>query len=73
MKSLTITYGKEQVSKRHNGQKLSADEKNQFVKTYYFETEKEIQAFVKGIEEAVGWQEVYFEEQIKESDCYEFN
>ncbi len=62
MTCLTITYGKEQVSKRHNGQILTQEEEAQFVKTYNFSTEKEAQAFIKGIEEAVGWQEVYIEE-----------
>jgi hypothetical protein len=62
MKSITITYGKEQASKMHNGQKLSAAEEAQFVKSYNFKTEKEAQAFIKGVEEAVGWQEVYIEE-----------
>jgi len=71
MKTLTITYGKEQVIKKHNGQKLTTDEEAQFVKTYSFENDKETKAFTMGIEEAVGWQEVYIEEQSQISSFNE--
>jgi hypothetical protein len=59
MITVTVVFGKESVQKVLNNLPLNANEMEQYQKSYTFETEKEAEAFAKGINEAVGWQEVY--------------
>lgn len=59
MKKITIVFGTEQVNKMHNGLSLTDEEKLIYQKDYYFNTEEEISAFIKGIDETVGWNECY--------------
>ncbi len=54
---LKVIFGKEQVSKILNNEALSDEELNLNVKEYQFETEIEKQAFIRGLNEAVGWTE----------------
>lgn len=65
MTHLTLTFGKEQVQKMHNGQSLTIAEKEQYVKIYSFNTHQEAKAFQEGIEAVIGWQEVYYEDLEK--------
>ncbi|MBR9833272.1 hypothetical protein GYB57_14100 [bacterium] len=55
MKTLKVVYGAEQVQKLYANQKLSQTELRENVKTYQFESIKEKNAFIKGMEEALGW------------------
>lgn len=59
MEKVTIIFGKEQVDKILQNQVLTEIEKDKFQKSYFFESKVEADAFTKGIQEAVGWQEVY--------------
>jgi hypothetical protein len=59
MEKVTIIFGKEQVDKIHQNQVLTEIEKDKYQKNYFFESKVEADAFVMGIQEAVGWQEVY--------------
>lgn len=56
---ITVIYGTEQVEKIAKGQPLALYQIKQFVKTYDFQTSAEAKAFESGIQEAVGWMEVY--------------
>lgn len=55
MNRLKVVFGKEQVLKLFSNQELSEREINENVKYYHFNTEIEKIAFMKGIEESVGW------------------
>lgn len=56
--TLKVIFGKEQVAKILNNEVLSNEELNINVKEYQFETEKEKQAFINGLNEAVGWTDI---------------
>lgn len=58
--SITVIFGKDAISKHNNGEAFCELEKQVNRKQYYFETEKELIAFVRGIEETVGWLDVYY-------------
>lgn len=58
--STKIIFGKEQVLKAYNGEPLTLEEEKLNVKTYTFNSNEELEAFKKGITEAVGWIEVCF-------------
>lgn len=53
--STTIIFGTEEVRKIHSGIALTTEEQAGRLKTHSFETEAEKAAFLKGIDEAVGW------------------
>lgn len=57
----TISYilGKEQVDKYLQGIELSDVEKSINIKIYSFNSKSELLAFEKGMQEAVGWTEVF--------------
>ncbi|POY38814.1 hypothetical protein C3L50_11835 [Flavobacterium alvei] len=57
--SLKIIFGKEEVDKFISNIPLTKDELEINVKEFSFETELELIAFKKGINEAIGWQELY--------------
>lgn len=57
--TITVVFGKEQVIKTLNHQTLEADELQANVRLYEFGSIEEKLAFVKGINEAVGWTECY--------------
>ena len=52
---IRIIFGKEQVIKAYNNLPLSAEELDKTVKEYTFNTLEEKEAFIKGINEAIGW------------------
>lgn len=56
--TLTVVFGKEPVAKIHNHIALSEEERLLNVKAYTFDSEKEKQAFINGLNEAVGWLDV---------------
>lgn len=60
--SVTVIFGKEQVSKIFNGEILNEDELLSYVKKYDFNTIEEKRAFIKGLDEALGWTEFYIPE-----------
>ena len=55
--TLKIVFGKEQVSKIYNNEPLTDDELKHNIKEYSFDSEAEKIAFIKGINEAIGWTE----------------
>lgn len=65
MPTVNILFGKEATQKILNNQQLSQEEILESQKSFAFETEEEADAFKKGIEAAVGWQEVYVLEEIR--------
>lgn len=66
---ITVLFGSDQVRKFHNKEIFSEEEINQYAKTFSFETKKELDAFILGIETANGWLDlIYFEGmKIKEN------
>lgn len=56
---IKIIFGKEQVNKFLSDVHFSDEEKSINVKEYHFETKDELVAFQKGINEGVGWNEIY--------------
>lgn len=62
-KSVRVIFGKEEVEKYISDIPLSSDELHINSKEYFFDTEIELIAFRKGINEAVGWQEIYMIEE----------
>ncbi|WP_250631546.1 hypothetical protein [Rhodoflexus caldus] len=52
-----VIFGKEQVIKAYSNQSLTEEEKRLFVKEYEFGTLEEKLAFIKGLNEAIGWVE----------------
>ena len=60
--SIKIIYGKEQVNKFLSEVPFSEEEKNINEKEYHFETQSELDAFLKGVSETVGWLECYIVE-----------
>jgi hypothetical protein len=61
--TVKIVFGKEQVNKVISNIELTDVEKAVHEKEYKFETKAELDAFCKGIEEAIGWNEYYIVEQ----------
>ncbi|MCC7521235.1 MAG: hypothetical protein IT220_06335 [Flavobacteriaceae bacterium] len=57
--TVTIIFGKEQVSKIFNSENLTNEELKLNKKVYSFDTLIEKEAFIKGIEESIGWSECY--------------
>ena len=55
--SVKIIFGKEQVDKYLSEIPLDNDEKEIHEKEYFFETKAELEAFIKGVDETVGWSE----------------
>ena len=53
--SLKVIFGKEQVAKIYNNTPLSDEEIKLNVKEYQFNSSEEKQAFIKGLNEAIGW------------------
>ncbi len=53
--TLRVIYGKEQIVKTYNNETLTDEEVKLNVKEYQFNSEEEKQAFIKGLNEAVGW------------------
>ncbi len=65
--TVKIVFGKEQVNKIFNNEKLNNEELKINTKEFSFETDIEKIAFCKGIEEAIGWTEyVILEELLRE-------
>ena len=62
---VSYILGKEQINKYLQDIELSDVEKSINVKTYSFNSKTELLAFEKGMQEAVGWTEVY---QISNAD-----
>lgn len=56
---LKIIYGKEVVNKFLSEIPFTVEEKNINVKEYTFETKKEMDAFLKGVNETIGWTECF--------------
>jgi hypothetical protein len=54
---LQVIYGTEQVRKHENGDVLTEEEKDMYLKEYFFETMAEKTAFLKGMDEAADWLE----------------
>lgn len=52
---IIVVFGQEQVNKIFEGAIFTDEEKQQFVKRFDFETLKEKEAFIKGMETASGW------------------
>ena len=57
--STKIIFGKEEINKYLNDIPFSELEKEIHTKEYHFDSKEELDAFVKGINESVGWNEVY--------------
>lgn len=53
--SIKIIFGKEQVNKFLSDIPFSEEEKMINEKEYHFETQSELDAFIKGVNETVGW------------------
>jgi len=62
--SIKIVFGKEQVNKLISGIPLSQEEHSINVKEYIFDTLIELNAFVNGTKEAIGWMECYTDEPV---------
>lgn len=61
--TVLVAYGRDIVNKINDNEFLTDEEDDINVKTYSFDTEKELHAFTKGLDEAVGWLELnYFKE-----------
>lgn len=57
--TLKVVFGKEQISKIYNNEPFSQEELDNNIKEYSFNSIEEKDAFIKGINEAVGWTECY--------------
>lgn len=60
--TIKIIFGKEQVNKFLSDVPLTEKEKSINEKEYHFETQLELDAFLKGVNETVGWLECYIVE-----------
>ena len=59
---IIILFGSDQIRKFYNNEILTKEEVNSYTKTFSFETRKEVDAFILGIETANGWLDlIYFE------------
>lgn len=63
MTTIQIVFGSEAVNKMIHNQPLSEEEKTVNQKTYTFKTEEEKLAFMKGIEQGIGWQTAFMVEE----------
>ncbi len=57
---VSVLYGSDQVRKFYNAEIFNETEINDYVKFYSFETEKELRAFILGLEEANGWLDLIY-------------
>ena len=57
--SIKIIFGKEQVDKYLSEIPFDNDEKEIHEKEYFFDTKAELDAFIKGVDESVGWTEYF--------------
>lgn len=55
--TLKIIFGKEQVLKAYNKESFTKEEEKLNIKEYKFESIEEKDAFIKGLNEAIGWTE----------------
>lgn len=53
--TLKVIFGKEQVVKIYNNIPFTTEEPGQNVKEYAFNSIEEKSAFIKGLNEAIGW------------------
>lgn len=53
--SVKVIFGKEQILKVYSNESLNEEEINTNVKNYEFNSIEEKNAFIKGLNEAVGW------------------
>lgn len=53
--TLRVIFGKEQIVKTYNNKALTDEEIKLNVKEYLFNSEEEKLAFIKGLNEAIGW------------------
>lgn len=60
--SVKVVFGKEQVTRAHNNESFRQEDLDLFIKEYNFETIEEKNAFIKGLNESVGWMEIYISE-----------
>lgn len=59
---VTVLFGSDQIEKFHRMEIFREEEIIQHTKVFSFETKKELDAFILGIESANGWLDlVYFE------------
>jgi selenocysteine lyase/cysteine desulfurase len=59
MKKITILFGKDEINYFLDCNEITDEMKKINLKTYFLNTKEEVDAFIKGIEEGVGWQEAY--------------
>ena len=64
MYTIKIIFGKEEINKFLSDIPFSEYEKIINEKEYLFENQIELDAFLKGINEAVGWSEFYIVENV---------
>ena len=57
--TIKIIFGKEQVNKFLTDVPFTEEEKSINEKEYHFETQLELDAFLKGVNETIGWLECY--------------
>lgn len=62
--SIKIVFGKEQVNKFLSAVPFTKEERRINEKEYHFETEMELDAFIKGVTATVGWLECYIVEKV---------
>ena len=62
--TLKVVFGKEQVQKIYNQQMLTSEEVSIHLKEYQFKTEAEKQAFITGLNEALGWTDYCIPQEI---------
>lgn len=62
---VTVLYGSDQVKKFYNDEIFNESEINEYVKFYSFKTEKELKAFILGLEEANGWLDLIYIEGVQ--------
>lgn len=56
--TVKVVFGKEQVKKLYEGETLTDDEFYNNVKEYEFDTLAEKSAFIKGLFESLGWEDI---------------
>lgn len=60
---LTVLFGQEQVRKLVEQRIIQTEEKEQYLKTFKFETAKEKDAFIRGMEASSGWLDYFIFEE----------
>lgn len=58
---ISVIFGKDEISKFYRGEYFSELEKEINIKEFLFNTIEEQEAFCKGIQEGVGWCEIYID------------